>query len=128
MSKDHFDEISYRCVEAVIRVHTLADYERLKRIEKEDYFWRFQYTASTGGFDPKRVPVYCSCGEPYNPDLSMVECDICGEWYHTTCAKLSETDLENLETFNCDNCMDQVLGKNPSLFDQSPAPKSARKS
>ena len=31
-------------------------------------------------FKPDRVPVYCSCEMPYNPDQMMVMCKICEEW------------------------------------------------
>jgi len=127
MSKDHFDEISVRCVEAVVRVHTLEDYERLPRIEKDDYFWRFHYLAVTGTFEPKRVPVYCICAEAYNPDLSMVECDICRDWFHTTCVNLSEDEVESLQSFVCDGCS-KDLGKIAADEEQSPASTKKRES
>ena len=37
----------------------------------------------------KQVPVYCQCEMPYNPDLFMVMCEGCEEWYHPQCLKLS---------------------------------------
>jgi len=31
-------------------------------------------------FKPDRVPVYCVCEMPYNPDQMMVMCKVCEEW------------------------------------------------
>ena len=91
-------------MESVIRVHTLTEYESLPKIDKEDYFWRFYYFATTGVFEPRRVPVYCTCEEPYNPDLPMVECDLCKEWYHTKCVGLSDAVIEAMDSFTCHTC------------------------
>ena len=44
-------------MESVLRVHTLTEYEALPRIEKEDYFWRFYYFATTGVFEPRSQTV-----------------------------------------------------------------------
>jgi hypothetical protein len=65
----------------VIQVHDLKGYEELTAIAPSDFFWRYNYKASTGEFRPKSVPVYCTCEEPYNPDLTMIECEACNEWY-----------------------------------------------
>ena len=35
---------------------------------------------ATKEFKPDRVPVYCVCEMPYNPDQFMVMCTICEEW------------------------------------------------
>lgn len=32
-------------------------------------------------FEPDRVPVFCRCEMPYNPDQFMVCCDTCTEWW-----------------------------------------------
>jgi hypothetical protein len=31
-------------------------------------------------FEPPKVPVFCLCEMPYNPDKFMVQCDHCTEW------------------------------------------------
>lgn len=31
-------------------------------------------------FEPERVPVYCLCELPDNPDKPMVMCEQCEEW------------------------------------------------
>jgi hypothetical protein len=31
-------------------------------------------------FEPPKVPVFCVCEMPYNPDKFMVQCDQCTEW------------------------------------------------
>eukprot|EP00656_Telonema_subtile_P033984 TRINITY_DN3812_c0_g1_i1.p1 TRINITY_DN3812_c0_g1~~TRINITY_DN3812_c0_g1_i1.p1 ORF type:complete len:195 (+),score=38.36 TRINITY_DN3812_c0_g1_i1:243-827(+) len=101
---DHVDEQKLECVEGVIQVHSLKDYEELSTITSSDYFWRYNYKASTGEFRPKSVPVYCSCEEPYNPDLTMVECEKCNEWFHLTCVGLSPEELEKIPAFYCQQC------------------------
>lgn len=35
---------------------------------------------ATKEFKPDRVPVYCKCEMPYNPDQFMVMCVQCEEW------------------------------------------------
>lgn len=35
---------------------------------------------ATKEFKPDRVPVYCKCEMPYNPDQFMVMCIQCEEW------------------------------------------------
>eukprot|EP00658_Telonema_sp_P-2_P077232 TRINITY_DN6936_c0_g1_i7.p1 TRINITY_DN6936_c0_g1~~TRINITY_DN6936_c0_g1_i7.p1 ORF type:complete len:230 (-),score=74.56 TRINITY_DN6936_c0_g1_i7:107-796(-) len=92
---DHRDEQKLDCVEGIIKVHTLEEYGELKTIGLRDYFWRYNYKASTGEFRPKTVPVFCNCEEPYNPDLAMIQCDRCEEWYHLGCVGLSEEELDD---------------------------------
>ena len=40
--------------------------------------WREQ--AQQKIFKPDRVPVYCTCEMPYNPDQKMVMCEHCKDW------------------------------------------------
>lgn len=27
-------------------------------------------------------PLYCLCGQPYDPNLFMIQCDSCRDWFH----------------------------------------------
>lgn len=69
-----------------------------------DYFSRFLYRPSKREFEPDRVPVYCTCEMPYNPDKSMVMCDHCQEWYHPDCLQLTLQQVQQMATFICPTC------------------------
>ncbi|GAB2234871.1 hypothetical protein Droror1_Dr00004140 [Drosera rotundifolia] len=69
---DHYDVQSAHTIEGKCTVHSFKNYTKLKNVEPDDYFCRFEYKASTGAFTPDRVAVYCKCEMPYNPDDLMV--------------------------------------------------------
>lgn len=54
---DHFDIQSADTIEGKCIVHTFKNYTKLESVGAEDYFCRFEYKASTGGFTPDRVAV-----------------------------------------------------------------------
>jgi hypothetical protein len=45
------------------------------------YMCRHEYMAEKEQWKDMEVPVFCICDLPYNPDLNMVHCSGCGEWY-----------------------------------------------
>ncbi|RUP48320.1 hypothetical protein BC936DRAFT_144708 [Jimgerdemannia flammicorona] len=47
--------------------------------------------------------VYCICRQPDDGD-TMIQCDICREWYHIACINLSEEEADKMEKFSCDTC------------------------
>lgn len=55
---DHYDIQSADTIEGKCVVHTFKNYTKLDSVGTEDYFCRFEYKASTGGFTPDRVAVY----------------------------------------------------------------------
>mmetsp|Transcript_7197 Transcript_7197/g.26456 ORF Transcript_7197/g.26456 Transcript_7197/m.26456 type:complete len:192 (-) Transcript_7197:2372-2947(-) len=107
---DHTDicpvgSINYKC-----EVHSLRTWMTLADEKRDDqYFCRFQYKASTGDFTPDRVPVYCTCELPFNPDFYMIECDLCSEWYHPECIGLSYEQIKKMKSFTCPNCSGDVV-------------------
>ena len=54
---DHVDNQSADTIEAKCTVHTFRNYTKLESVGNDDYFCRFEYKASTGGFTPDRVAV-----------------------------------------------------------------------
>jgi len=62
------------------RVHSLEAYEALPVLGEADFFWRIEYLPQKRTFKPDRVPVFCTCELPYNPDLMMGQCDHCNDW------------------------------------------------
>ena len=73
------------------RVYTLASYQGLDRVKLGDYFWRFTYLPPPlAEFRPEKVPIYCRCSLPYNPDTFMIMCSRCEDWFHPRCVGLSK--------------------------------------
>jgi hypothetical protein len=77
---NHTDWVSAHAIHGLCRVLTLKAYERLEAILELDFFTRFMYKAQQKVFKPDRVPVYCTCEMPYNPDQKMVMCESCKDW------------------------------------------------
>eukprot|EP00850_Spirogloea_muscicola_P023042 SM000324S12599 [mRNA] locus=s324:81984:86931:- [translate_table: standard] len=90
---DHFDRAHPDAEESTCNVHSFADYVRLEAVKPEDFYCRLEYRAQTGAFIPDRIPVFCKCAMPYNPDDAMYHCSVCNEWYHPRCLQLKK-DIE----------------------------------
>ena len=45
------------------------------------YICRHEFDAVKSQWKDEEVPVFCLCALPYNPDLDMLQCDGCNEWY-----------------------------------------------
>lgn len=97
-ASDHVDWVSAASIEAHCHVDDLRTHQaRLAALgDGADaaparpgapalFFTRFSYRAAARRFAPNRVPVFCVCEMPYNPDVPMVECVACAEWYHPGC-------------------------------------------
>ncbi|KAJ1909818.1 hypothetical protein IWQ60_010969, partial [Tieghemiomyces parasiticus] len=52
--------------------------------------------------DARGPPLYCVCRQPEQG--FMVECDLCHEWYHGGCLKLSRRETKALSYFVCPIC------------------------
>ena len=61
---DHYDMQSADTIEGKCTVHTFKNYTKLESVGTDDYFCRFEYKASTGGFTPDRVAVYVELFSP----------------------------------------------------------------
>ncbi|KAJ8647526.1 hypothetical protein MRB53_000549 [Persea americana] len=101
---DHYDVQSADTIEGKCTVHTFKSYTKLEAVGNEDYFCRFEYKSSTGGFNPDRVAVYCKCEMPYNPDDLMVQCEGCHDWFHPHCINMTAEEAKRLEHFFCQTC------------------------
>ena len=108
-ASDHTDWVKANTIESKIHVYTLADYQELESVNENAFFCRFSYKAATSEFKPDHVQVFCKCSMPYNPDLFMVECGECKEWYHPECINMSKEELvEKLKgdsEWFCDECV-----------------------
>ncbi|KAI8472588.1 MAG: bah-phd domain-containing protein [Monoraphidium minutum] len=100
---DHTDACSVATVIRKCRVLTLKDYQGLAKVGDDDYFSRFSYRPASREFAPDRVPVFCRCELPYNPDRFMAMCDSCEEWFHPECIGASKKDMQS-EDWRCPDC------------------------
>ncbi|KAG2488871.1 hypothetical protein HYH03_012666 [Edaphochlamys debaryana] len=100
---DHQDKAPLAAILGRCMVHNVTRWESLPERTENDFFSRFKYKPRTKQFEPDRVPVYCLCELPYNPDRPMVMCDACDEWYHPSCLQLNAEVLQQ-EHFTCPSC------------------------
>ncbi|EPX74120.1 Lid2 complex subunit [Schizosaccharomyces octosporus yFS286] len=70
-------------------------------------------------YKAKRPRIFCFCRLPENG--VMIECEICHEWYHAKCLKMSKKKLRQDEKFTCPVCDYRVeiprLSNRPRLED-----------
>ncbi|XP_047335641.1 chromatin remodeling protein EBS-like [Impatiens glandulifera] len=101
---DHYDFQNALTIQGKCMVHSLKNYTNLEKIEAEDYYCRYEYKAATGVFVPSCVRVYCKCKLPENPDLLMVQCEECKNWYHPFCLEMTIDQAKQLDPFMCSDC------------------------
>ncbi|KAG6748689.1 hypothetical protein POTOM_048618 [Populus tomentosa] len=119
---DHFDVQSAHTIEGKCTVHSFKNYTKLENVGAEDYFCRFEYKASTGGFTPDRVAVYCKCEMPYNPDDLMVQCEGCKDWFHPSCMGMTIEEAKKSDHFLCSDCSsDDDAKRSLNVFPVSPS-------
>ncbi|GER50335.1 PHD finger family protein / bromo-adjacenthomology (BAH) domain-containing protein [Striga asiatica] len=101
---DHFDVQSAETIEGKCKVHSFKSYTKLDAVGNDDFFCRFEYSSSTGAFNPDRVAVYCKCEMPYNPDDLMIQCEACSDWFHPMCVGMTHEEAKRLDRFHCIDC------------------------
>ena len=65
---------------------------------------------------------YCFCKrtEEETIGLSMIECDLCHDWFHDICIGIPHEDMEQLEIYHCPACSSK-----PSKFQKKSQPSNA---
>ncbi|KAL2632029.1 hypothetical protein R1flu_016715 [Riccia fluitans] len=101
---DHYDTQDADCIQDKCKVHTFKEYCKLKEVDSNDFFWRFEYKAALQQLTPDVVDVFCVCELPYNPDHFMVQCESCTNWYHPACIGMSKEKVASMETYICADC------------------------
>ncbi|KAK5639176.1 hypothetical protein RI129_011668 [Pyrocoelia pectoralis] len=48
--------------------------------------------------------VYCLCGRTYDPNVFMIQCDVCKDWFHGSCCNFQEYTAVEIEKFHCPRC------------------------
>lgn len=103
---DHLDWALASTIQSKCRVHSLKSYQALKKVDDEDFYARFTYVPTTHEYRPDKVPVYCLCEMPYNPDMFMVMCNNCEEWYHPRCLGFDNNEVP--DNFVCKLCAETM--------------------
>ncbi|XP_050314643.1 histone lysine demethylase PHF8-like isoform X2 [Anthonomus grandis grandis] len=58
-------------------------------------------------------PSYCLCGQPYDPDIFMIQCDSCKDWFHSRCCNFREWQAIEIDKYHCPRCT-PLIG--PSIY------------
>ncbi|CAM8910903.1 unnamed protein product [Rhodiola kirilowii] len=101
---DHSEEIFAECIDGKCNVHSFDDYQQLELVRDVDYFTRFNYIYREERLVPDQVEVFCLCGMPVNPDLRMILCEGCLEWFHLLCLNMSLEETRRISHFYCQSC------------------------
>ncbi|XP_017243232.1 chromatin remodeling protein EBS-like [Daucus carota subsp. sativus] len=101
---DQYATQSANKIEGKCNVHSFLNYTKLENVGARDYYCRFWYEAGTKEITPNKVPVYCICETPYNPDDLMLQCDDCKAWFHPGCVKMTIAQAKQLSSYQCDQC------------------------
>eukprot|EP00041_Stephanoeca_diplocostata_P024069 m.602571 g.602571 ORF g.602571 m.602571 type:complete len:254 (+) comp22447_c0_seq2:1997-2758(+) len=112
IDSDHVDAFHVRCVNAMCAVLPLKKFEELGgQCAKDDngntlptFFCRSKYLKSKKRLE-KPLETYCACKQPQNPDMLLVSCDSCDQWYHGKCVKVSRADAEKQKKWKCPVCL-----------------------
>jgi hypothetical protein len=47
---------------------------------------------------------YCLCGQPYDPNIFMIQCDACKDWFHSSCCNFQEHLAIEIDKYHCPKC------------------------
>ncbi|KRT83807.1 PHD finger motif containing protein [Oryctes borbonicus] len=56
---------------------------------------------------------YCLCGQPYDPSIFMIQCDMCKDWFHGSCCNFQEYLAIEIDKYHCPRCA-SIFG--PSIY------------
>ncbi|ORY95327.1 transcription factor S-II, central domain-domain-containing protein [Syncephalastrum racemosum] len=63
--------------------------------------------------------LYCICQKPYDGE-PMVQCDTCRDWYHCACLNLDADDVENMDSWLCNNCQEKGVKEKKQELQEEP--------
>ncbi|CAH1103341.1 unnamed protein product [Psylliodes chrysocephalus] len=64
--------------------------------ERTDVFSTNNYTMENS---------YCLCGQPYDPNIFMIQCDACKDWFHSICCNFPEYTAIEIDKYHCPRCV-----------------------
>lgn len=90
-------EISIECVEEKAYVLSVEEYNSLDHVDECTFYSRAAFVSSKKQLDPPITAwaTMCICQQVINPDVPMIQCEECLEYFHSACFKLP---------FVCPNC------------------------
>lgn len=62
------------------------------------------------------LDMYCHCNKKMGSSVAMIECDACGNWFHSSCIGLTDDQIPTIAQYFCQRCFEwgdiktQVLG------------------
>ena len=59
--------------------------------------------------------LFCLCKKPYDPNIFMIRCDCCANWFHSTCVGVAPEEGEALPEYFCQSCREWYRYKLTSL-------------
>jgi len=81
--------------------------EELQRSEEKEIFKEQQIHINN--VEENDQTKYCICREKYNPNLWMIACDICNEWFHGKCVHVTSLQARKIKLYVCPNCSTENL-------------------
>uniref|UniRef100_A0A7N0TTS9 PHD-type domain-containing protein n=1 Tax=Kalanchoe fedtschenkoi TaxID=63787 RepID=A0A7N0TTS9_KALFE len=117
LKSNHYDNLWPESVDGKWKVHDIKEYQRLEIVGPADYYCRIKYDMKSESYQSEKL--YCSCEKPYNPDLKMIQCERCYEWYHINCIGMTEGEVESTGDYICDPCRNIETTKHNNLVTTS---------
>ena len=59
------------------------------------------------GQEVKVSLIYCICKR--GEEGFMIQCSDCNEWFHAECVRVTEQDVDQIEDYFCDTCLEATV-------------------
>ncbi|CAK79257.1 unnamed protein product (macronuclear) [Paramecium tetraurelia] len=102
----HVEFLAANKLQCPIEVMTFDQYTQLEYGEETKFFSRAAIDLKTMEPMP-RVSEWqksCVCRMPQNPDIQVIQCETCDEWFHLDCVNLKSEEAEQIENYKCPGC------------------------
>ncbi|CAD8168626.1 unnamed protein product [Paramecium pentaurelia] len=102
----HSEYLPANKIQIGIKVLTFEEYSDLEFEEETIFFSRAAIDLESMEPRPniKLWKKSCVCQLPQNPDLQMIQCDECENWYHLDCVELQDQDITKIDKYLCPRC------------------------
>ncbi|CAD8155404.1 unnamed protein product [Paramecium pentaurelia] len=102
----HVEFLAANKLQSPIEVMSFDQYTQLEYVEETKFFSRAAIDLKTMEPMPKVTewPKSCVCRMPQNPDIQMIQCETCGEWFHLDCVNIKSEEAEQIENYKCPGC------------------------
>ena len=91
-------DIEISSIDGICNVFNLEEFENYQPSSSDGQLIPFYLCRADYSFSKNRVvpafrdlrPRYCYCYQPANPDLTYLQCELCKDWYHVSCCRLTD--------------------------------------